>query len=203
MRAVVADFPMHWLEERKRSGAHRYDEFWDGVLHIPQLRTGRYQDLLTDLCFYLDKKWGKPRGGVAHHGVNLTTPADGANWLHNFRIADIVLLDRDRLHIDKCEYMAGAPLVVVEIKSPGDETFDKFPFYAGLGVPEVWVFDRDSRAPEVHLLAEGPTYRAAVADADGWLRSPATGVEFRQTQPGKVWLRIAGTDATAEELPDT
>jgi Uma2 family endonuclease len=202
MRAVIADFPKHWLEERKRSGAHRFDEFWDGVLHVPPPRTSSQQALLGDLLSYLDEQWARPRRCKAHHGVIITTPKDVANWLHNFRIADIVLLDPPRFRIDKNDYMVGAPLVVVEIASPGDETYEKFPFCAGLGVPEVWVIHRDSRTPEIHLLGADGKYAAAKPGADGWLQSPATGVEFRQTRPGKVWARVNGDDSTAAELPD-
>src|SRR5262245_17598843 len=98
--------------------------------------------------------------------------------------------------------MAGAPLVVVEIASPGDETYDKFLFYAGLGVPEVWVIQSDTRTPEIHLLGPNRTYTPTPIGPDEWLRSPATGVEFRQTRPGKVWTRIAGDTSTAAELPE-
>lgn len=202
MRAVVADFPKHWIEERKRSGAHRFDEFWDGVLHIPPPRTTGQQALLGDLSSYLEECWARPRGCKAHHGVNITTPKDEPNWLHNFRIADIVLLDPPRFAIDKNDYTVGAPLVVIDLASPGDETYDRFPFYAGLGVPEVWVFHRDTRTPEIHRLGADRTYAAASAGADGWLRSPATGVEFRQTRAGKVWARAGGDEATAQELPE-
>ena len=134
--------------------------------------------------------------------MNVTRPEEEENWLNNFRIADIVLLTLDRFHIDKNEYMVGPPLVVVEIHSPGDETYDKFPFYAGLGVPEVWVFDRDTRVPELHELAAGPAYRELPAQADGWVRCPATGVEFKSSGNTKVAVRIDGDPATLRELPD-
>lgn len=107
---------------------------------------------------------------MARREVNLTDIDDEETWTHNYRIPDLVLLDPNRRHIDKDKYMAGAPLVVVEIRSPGDETYEKFDFYAGLGVPEVWLFDRDTKEPEVYELRDG-SYRRRVADADGWLRS--------------------------------
>lgn len=203
MRAVIANLPAHWLDERKNSEVAQWDEMWNGVLHMPPMPNGMHQDFSGDLRGYLKHHWAKPRGGLARQEVNLTTPEDEAHWTLNYRIPDLVLVSRDRLHIDKNTYMAGAPLVVVEVKSPDDETYDKFPFYARLGVPEVWVFDRDTRTPEVHVLAAGPAYQPRPADPDGWLRSPASGVEFRQTNPGKVWVRVGGDDATAEELPDS
>ena len=133
MRAVVAAFPNHWLEERKRSGAYRFDEVWDGVLHLPPFRTTSQQALLGDLLSYLDHRWAKPRGCKAHHGVNITTPTDESNWINNFRIADIVLLTPDRFHIVKNEFMVGAPLIVIEISSPGDETLRQVPVLCGVG----------------------------------------------------------------------
>ncbi len=200
MRAVIADFPPHWLAERERSGAHRFDEFWDGELHVPPHRNGNHTELVLDLTGFLDRHWAKPRGGDVLHGVNVTTPADAANWLHNFRIADLVLLDADRRHLDRIDFVVGAPLVVVMLRAPSDETYAKFPFYAGLGVPEVWVFDRDTRAPELYALGAGPAYQPIPAGPDGWLVSPAAGVAFRHAGGAKVAVRVG--DGPVAELPD-
>lgn len=202
MQAVIANMPPKWLEERKNSEAAQWDEMWNGVLHMPPMPNGIHQDFVGDLRDYVKFHWARPRGGLVRHEVNLTTPADEDHWTLNYRIPDIVLVSPDRLHIDKNEYMAGAPLVVVEVRSPRDETYEKFPFYAGLGVPEVWVFDRDTKAPEIHALGPGPAYQQLSAQPDGWLRSPATDVQFRQTQAGKVWARLGNDDTTAEELPE-
>ena len=140
-------------------------------------------------CYYLDQCWAKPRGCKAHHGVNITTRKDEANWLHNFRIADIVLLTPDRFHIDKNEYML---LVVVEIASPGDETYDKFSFYAGRKqIPEVWVIHRDTRTPEMHHRLSSRGIFVLMAGF-----AVRHGVEFRQTRVGKVWARIDGNEST-------
>jgi Uma2 family endonuclease len=205
MRAVIADvwrvLPRDWLENRKKVGCDRWDEMWDGVLHVPPMPNGRHQDLELDLAAYLKRQWAKPNGCLVRHQVNLTTPEDEATWTKNFRIPDVVLLTPDRFAIDKNEYMAGAPNVVVEIRSPGDETADKFGFYAGLGVPEVWVIDRDSKEPELHVLRRG-RYAALEADAGGWLRSPGTGVELRHAGPGQLGLRVNGDAATAEVVPE-
>jgi Uma2 family endonuclease len=201
MKAVMTEMPKHWLAERRNSEAAQWDEMWEGVLHMPPMPNRFHQRFARDLLIYLQARWAKPRAGEVHQEVNLTTPADEDHWTLNYRIPDLVLLPKDRFHIDKVEYMVGAPLVVIEVHSPKDETYEKLPFYAGLSVPEVWVFERDTRAPEVRTLVDDK-YQLLAADPDGWLRSPAAGVEFRQTRPGKVWVRIAGDDATSEELPD-
>jgi Uma2 family endonuclease len=202
MRAVIAQMPKHWVEERKNSEAAQWDEMWNGVLHMPPMPNRLHQRVAKSLMIYLDRHWTPRTGGKVDQEVNLTTPDDEATWTLNYRIPDLVLLDPPRFGIDKIEYMVGAPLVVVEIASPGDETYDKFAFYGGLGVPEVWVIHRDTRASEIHLLDPAARYIAASADHSGWLRSPSTGVEFRQTRPGKFWVRLGADDNTAVELPE-
>lgn len=201
MKAVIAEMPAHWLAERRASDVAQWDEVWDGVLHMAPMPSGIHQDLELDLAAYLKRVWARPNGGLARHQVNLTTPEDEAAWTKNYRIPDIVLVARDRLHIDRGEYMAGAPNVVVEIRSPGDETDEKLPFYFGLGVPEVWVFDRDTKAVELRVLTDAG-YALLAPDADGWVRSPATGVGFRPAAGNRVRARVGDDDATGEDLPD-
>ena len=110
------------------------------------------------------------------------------------------MLAPDRFSIDRNEYFEGAPTAVVEIRSPEDESYEKLPFYAAPGVPEVWIIDRDSKESELHVL--GPEgYRKQAPGADGWLASPGTGVEMRAGHPGKLLLRIAGDAASEQEIP--
>jgi Uma2 family endonuclease len=53
--------------------------------------------------------------------------------------------------------------MVVEIVSPGDETFDQFGFYAGHGVEEILVADPETR-----------TIRLWALDGDRYLEAPAS-----------------------------
>jgi Uma2 family endonuclease len=200
MKAVMVEMLPHWLAERKNSEAAKWDEMWDGVLHMPPMPNEMHQDFEDALAAYLRYRWAKPRGAKVFTQIDLTLP-DVPDWTRNYRVPDLLLLTPDRYEIRKGTHFSGAPLVVGEVYSPGDETYEKLPFYATLGVPEVWVFDRDTRAPEVHVLT-GSVYQLRAADPDGWLRSAASGVEFRQTRAGKVWVRITGDEASAEELPD-
>src|SRR5205085_11983952 len=110
------------------------------------------------------------------HPSNL---ARTGGWPNDYRIPDLVLLTPERFDINRGEYFEGPPDVVVEIHSPNDETQDKMTFYAALGVPEVWIIDRDSKEPEVYLLKRGG-YRKQ-RGSGGWVRSLATGVELRAT----------------------
>lgn len=192
---------MQTLEDRRTSEAAQRDEMWNGVLHMPPMPNAMHQDFSLDLASYLKWRWAKPIGGLVRQEVNLTTPEDEHDWTSNYRIPDIVLVDAPRMHIDKNEYMVGAPLVVVEIRSPGDQTYEKFDFYSGLGVPEVWVFDRDTRTPELYELRDGE-YFVRESGANGWLNSPATLVEFQHRPPRCVAVRVNGADETLEEIPD-
>lgn len=173
------------------------DEVWDGVTHMAPMPNGMHQDFAGELYAFLLYNWARPRGGLVRQEVNLTTPQDEANWTKNYRIPDLVLVAADRRHIDKNEYMAGPPTAVVEVESPGDDTRAKLAFYAELGVPEVWVFGRDTLAVELRAPAAGG-YALAAPDADGWRVSPATGVGFRPTGAGAVRARAGGR---AERLP--
>jgi hypothetical protein len=110
MRAVIAQMPKHWLEERKKSEASQWDEMWSGVLYIPIMPNRLQQNIAMDLLIYLDRHWERTGKGYVHKDVNLTTPEDEPAWTLNYRIPDLVLLDPPRFGIDKIEYMVGAPL---------------------------------------------------------------------------------------------
>jgi Uma2 family endonuclease len=185
------------LSYRKLRGQDKWDEMWDGVLHMPAMPNVDHQDLEGDLQAFLREFGADPINAKVWHQVNL---ASMGGWPHDYRIPDLVLLTRDRLHINRGDYLEGAPNVVIEIESPGDETREKFPFYADLGVPELWVIDRDTKEPEVFLLRAG-RYRKQRPVAGGWVRSPATGLEMRRAAGDKLSIRIVGKDATGQELP--
>ena len=48
----------------------------------------------------------------------------------------------------------GSAALVVEILSPNDESRDKLPFYARMGVSEVWLLHPTTRTFEVFALCE-------------------------------------------------
>lgn len=180
--------------------ASRWDEMWEGELYMPPMPNSMHQTLRKQLSHWLTAKWEDPPLRRVFDEHNLTTESDADNWNRNYRVPDIILLDAPRFGINKGEFMAGAPLVVVEIRSMGDKSYDKLDFYAELGDPEVWIIDRSSRHPEVFALGNG-AYTSRTFDADGWLRSPATGAEFRRTDDGLLRVRMNGDDATISDLP--
>jgi Uma2 family endonuclease len=199
MKAVMPVALPDVLAMRKRTGADQWDEVWEGVLHLPPAPNRYHQDLEWALETYLRFRWARPRGAKVYHQVNLAAPGGWPD--KNYRIPDLLLLTPERFAIDHIEYFEGAPDVVVEIHSEGDEAYEKLPFYADLGVPEVWIIDRDTKEPEIYLLKRGQ-YKKQVAAKSGWLRSPGTEIELRAGSPGKLAVRLAGDDASREELPE-
>jgi hypothetical protein len=67
-------------------------------------------------------------------------------------------------------------------------------------VLEVWIIDRDRKWPEIYTLQTGQ-YERRAPDAEGWVGSAVTGIELRVGKPGKLAMRLAGDDATREDLP--
>jgi Uma2 family endonuclease len=190
--------PPDILAWRKRTGADRWDEMWEGELHMVPMPNREHQDLEWAMETYLRLRWARSRKAKVYHNINLAAPG---GWPNNYRIPDLVLLRPERFGIDHNAYFEGAPDAVVEIRSPDDETYEKLGFYAELGVPEVWIVDRDSKAPEIHVLQAGRDEKQA-ADANGWVQSALTGIELRAGTPGKLAMRLAGDETTREDLPE-
>ena len=198
MKGVMLEVPSNLIEWRKQTGAHQWDEMWEGVLHMPPSPNRDHQDLEGELETWLRVFWSHPRGAKVYHQINITPPG---GWPNNYRIPDLVLLTPDRFDIDRNEYFEGAPTVVVEIHSPGDEAYEKLPFYAELGVPEVWIIDRDTRLAEVHVLKDNE-YQKRPAAEDRWISSDITGILLRGDPNGKLAIQLADDLETRREFPE-
>jgi Uma2 family endonuclease len=198
MSTVTPDLLSQTLAWRRRTGNDKYDEMWEGVPHMTPAPRRSHQDIVLDMAMWLRIHWAGPLGNRVHQDVNVTSPG---GWPNNYRVPDLVLLTPDRFAIDHDVYFEGAPTVVVEIRSPGDDTMEKLPFYAQLGVPEVWLIDRDTRRPEV-LVLHADQYRQQPPAADGWLDSAATGVRLRGEAENRLAMQLAGNDSSRQLLPD-
>lgn len=197
MKAVMARVPEHILEWRRRTGADQWDEMWEGVLHMAPSPNRDHQDFELALAMWLRLNWAQPSGCRVYTRINIAEPRA---WPDNFRIPDIVLLTPARFRIDRNEYFDGGPDAVIEIQSPGDETYEKLAFYALVGVQEVIIIDRDTKDPELFELVGGE-YRRRSSDSGGWLKCDIAGVEFRSTGGGKLEIRIAARSETTAQLP--
>jgi len=163
---------------------------------MPPPPTLGHQDFEWSLESYLRQHWASKHGAKLYHNVAIAPPG---GWPKNYLAPDLVLLPQ-HFNLQRDKYIEGAPHVVVEIRSPGDESYEKLPFYAQLGVSEVWIIKRDTKEPEIHVLKRG-RYKKQVANADGWFVSAGTGVELRVGRPGKLAVRLEGDEASRQELP--
>ena len=109
------------------------------------------------------------------HRAYLAAGASGALRLYragdDYRVPDQCYALPDQLSE---RGMEGAVLVV-ELMSPGDETYDKLDWYAAVGVDEVLVVDPETRTPEVFVGRGGRMVLSAAA------RLHSLGVEFEAT----------------------
>jgi Uma2 family endonuclease len=193
----MSSVPPEILAMRRRTGADQWDEMWEGVLHIMPLPNRDHQDLEGSLESYLRTNWARSRKAKVYHQINLTPPG---GWPDNFRIPDLLFLTSAHFDADRNEYFEGTVDGVVEIHSPGDEAYEKLPFYEELGVTEVWIIHRDTKEPEIYLLKKG-RYRKQ-RPVGGWVRSPLTGMELRASGTGKLLIRRIGDSSTQAELPE-
>ena len=145
--------------EREASGADRYDEVWEGVYMMAPLGDIEHQQLQTRLgtVFDIAVRWAGL--GDVFTGVNVSDRERG--WQHNYRIPDVaVVLKRSRAR-DCGTHLCGGPDFAVEIVSSGDRSRDKLDFYAGVGVRELLLIDRDPWAIDLWRLGTGKLSHAA------------------------------------------
>ena len=175
MKAVVLQVSDAELEDRRRRGLDRFDEMWEGVLHIAPSPLYEHQRIVTALAVFLQPICQRHGRGELVLAINVF---DEASAQENYRIPDFSFVAKGREQIlSRDGIRGGGPDAVIEVRSPYDETYDKFPFFARLGVREVIVIHRDTKQPEIYRLA-GSQYVAVQTDADGWLRSEVLGVRF-------------------------
>lgn len=194
MRAVLLEVREDELAHRRRRGLDRHDEMWEGVLHMAPAPTYEHQRMVDRLLLFLVPLLERTGGGVLVSGINVFSDKSRAE---DYRIPDLTFVAAGREAL-LCEegVRGGAPDAVIEIRSPGDETYEKLPFFAALGVREVIAIGRDSKGPEVYRLA-GSQYLAVAADREGRIAAETLGVRFRlKAEPGP--RLIVEADAPAE-----
>ncbi len=145
------------LEHRRRLGLDHRDEVWEGVLHMNPPATGEHQYVLQQLAELLSSL-ARDAGLVPlinEFGL-------GREGKDNYRVPD------GGLHraLPRGVYQPTAALVI-EIVSPGDETWNKLPFYAAHDVEEVLILDPDKRSVDWLALTDGeygPIARSGLID---------------------------------------
>jgi Uma2 family endonuclease len=183
MRGVLIEVPEQMLAERARLGLDGRDEMWDGVVHMVPPAGGRHQRLGSKLLVTLDPVATR-LGLVASYETGLFRSAD------DYRVPGLVFCRAEHVSERGAE---GADLVV-ELRSPGDESYAKLDFYAALGVREVLVVRPDDRTVELFRLVDTRLLPVS-ADAEGGLRSDVLGVRC-VTRDDALQLRWDGGSAT-------
>jgi Uma2 family endonuclease len=125
------------LERRRRDGLDRFDEVWGGVLHMIPAPSFEHARITSQLMVLLD---GPARAAgllAAMGGFNLGQSE------HDYRVPDGGLHRPGATGV----WLPTAALVV-EVVSPGDETWNKLGFYGRQGVDEVLIVDPEKRTVE-------------------------------------------------------
>ena len=172
----MLEVPEELLEDRRRKGLDKRDEVWDGVLHMVPPASGPHQLVGSNLLVVL-ARIATRHGLQVVYEIGLFDPAKGPS---NYRVPDLVLVAPERILERGID---GEATLVVEILSPGDESRDKLPFYARMGVREVWLLHPKTRAIEVFTLREG----TLVPLTGEVIVSPALGVSLA-TVDGKLLI---------------
>ncbi|MGH8933134.1 MAG: Uma2 family endonuclease [Egibacteraceae bacterium] len=167
MRAILLDVPETLLAERRRRGADLFDEMWDGVLHMVLPPRAAHQYGAARLFVVLEPIT-TALGLCSFFETGLFRAAD------DYRVPDQLYCRLESLSERGAE---GAELVV-EIPSPGDESYDKIDWYAARGVRELLMVHPPDRRVEL-LRAVGDRLLPVTADTDGAVRSDVLGVRFR------------------------
>lgn len=138
MRAVLLSVPPEMLEERRRLGIDGRDEMWDGVVHMVPPAGDAQQEVQADL-FHVLYTLARRRGLLPRFETGLyRTTTD-------YKVPDQLFCRPDQ----RSERGAEGAELVVEVRSPGDETYDKIDWYAALGVREMLIVHPDGRRFEL------------------------------------------------------
>ncbi len=179
------------LAHRKLTGVDRWDEMWEGELHMTPAPNDEHQRILDKLIVFLVPLFERKASGTLRSGINVF---EESSLKENYRIPDATFVAAGRESIRAPDGIrGGAPDAVIEIRSPGDETYAKLAFFASLGVREVVVVDRDTKQPEILRLG-GSAYVAVASDHEGWVTSEAMRVRWRRPIGSPV-LEVADLDA--------
>jgi hypothetical protein len=125
-----------------------YDEVWDGEYHMAPMAHSSHGRLQAEVISLLTPL-ASTAGLVMTGPFNLGVPSD-------FRVPDLGL-HRD----DPDAVWVPNAVLVGEIESADDETWEKLSFYASLGVEEVVVVSAERRSVTWLILEAGDYARSA------------------------------------------
>ena len=188
MRVLLLQPDPEWLEQRRRLGHDRHDEVWDGVLHVvpsPTPAHQRFESALERALYPLVT----PLGLELFHNLDIVDPVKGD---HDYRQPDLVIVSPTDV---SGRAINGHAELVIEIRSPDDESYEKIPFYEMCKIPEYWIVDPITRVFEIRVLRRG-TYQVVKPDANGVVYAPRFALRLSVVDGPK--LRITWADGSAD-----
>jgi Uma2 family endonuclease len=187
MDTVLVDPPADVIAERARLGLDVFDEVWDGEYHMVPTPTNEHQRMGARLLIALYPVAGSV-GLEVRYELNLL-PSDAVGF-EDFRVPDLVVFHPS---VGAEEGVRGAAELVVEIRSPGDESLAKLPFFDRIGVGEVLIIDRDTKAVRRWARQVGGVLAEMASSEDGEHRLICLPVALR-TEGGVLVVTADGTD---------
>jgi hypothetical protein len=197
MKGIFLDVPEYVLQWRRETGADRFDEMWEGVMHMNLPPSAEHQEFVWSIETWLRTNWMKAGRKVLHQFAVSAIE----NWMESFRVPDVILIKPGQASMIKGSHFHGPPAVVVEVRGPGDESLEKLDFYAALGVPNVWIVETATKAAAMYQITGG-SYERQTANDTGWLASESVGIELRHESNDKLGIRLVGDDGSYACLPD-
>lgn len=144
------------LTERRRAlGQDRRDEMWEGVLHMVPGPSFKHAAIAQQLAVLLD-------GPARAAGLTATAEFNLGDSEQDFRVPDAGLH-----RPGAAEMWLPTAALIVEIVSPGDETWAKLPFYAAHHVDELLIVEPPERIVRWLALSDGeyrPVQRSGLID---------------------------------------
>jgi Uma2 family endonuclease len=120
MRGIMIEVGDELPAQRRRTGIDRFDEMWEGVLHMapaPNDEHRRIVDELIELVRPLLRQTGR---GVLRSGINVF---DEAADHESYRVPDLTFVAAQRTGLMAADGIrGGGPDAVIEVRSPGDES---------------------------------------------------------------------------------
>ena len=186
------------IRRRRRLGHDKQDEVWDGVYLIMPSPDDEHQAIRGRLSAILLVEASLPDGSLVRMGVNITDRPDA--WKTNYRCPDVVVFSPRTRAVNHSDFWHGGADFTVEIRSRGDMSRKKLPFYGRVGTRELLIIDRRPWALELYRL-DGEAMRSVgkVTEQGGELTSEVVPLRFA-LRPAEDRPRIVVTHASGQPV---
>ncbi len=131
MTAIIHDSRLEemLIQQRKATGADRYDEVWEGVYRMGPPANDEHQQIVADLVCVLGDVVRWPGLGQVRAGVNLSDRAE--DWEYDFRCPDVAVFLHGSAARNLGTHWVGPADFLVEVP----------PAQGRVGLPEVTLYN--------------------------------------------------------------